>query len=160
MADKAVTDKLQRRVARVLVEMAQLRAKRLAARLRLARRSSTTPTAKGPQCPRCTILTEDGGLFYVEADRGSPVGYGRNERWFFSASDMAQALSRERIDEIHASLSMQSIEALITWQMDEEIQRNRGQIVRGDVGTVEEDDGNPDEVGFVVFGDDGDDDDF
>ena len=62
MADKPVTDKLQRRVARVLIEMAELRAKRLAARLRLAGRSSTTPTAKGPQCPRCTILTEDGGL--------------------------------------------------------------------------------------------------
>jgi len=104
-------------------------------------------------------LGEDGGLLYVDAEGGRPVGRGENERWFYTAADMARALRKEQIDEIHAAFSMQSIEDLVKWQMDEEIHRNRGQIVRGDVQPGDDGDREPDEGRFFVYDVDGDDDD-
>ncbi|NMC07347.1 MAG: hypothetical protein GYA24_19185 [Candidatus Lokiarchaeota archaeon] len=103
-------------------------------------------------------LGEDGGLFYVEVNANMPARLGRNARWIYTPADMAQALSRDQIAEIHGSISSQSIEALITWQMDDENNRRRGQLVRGEADPDEDDDREVFDDGYVVY--DGDDDAF
>ncbi|MEX2681950.1 MAG: hypothetical protein Q6373_010125 [Candidatus Sigynarchaeota archaeon] len=104
-------------------------------------------------------LGEDGGLLYVDAEGGRPAGRGDNEMWFYTAADMARALRKEQIDEIHATFSMQTIEDLVKWQMDEEIHRNRGKIVRGDVQPGEDDDVGVEEGTFFAYDIDEDDED-
>nr|MDO8111106.1 hypothetical protein [Candidatus Sigynarchaeota archaeon] len=103
-------------------------------------------------------LASDGSLSYeIGGDDAPWRRRGRNtrRRRFNNPADMAWGLSLARINEIHASLSMQGIVDLITWQITDEIHEKEGQLVKDDVQPEsdesdygEEDLGEPEEALF------------